>query len=73
MTSADASLDFHRARAVQSRAGIMLIRHGDHAMLRRSSLWHRMVTGLVADLLRPDERGAGLVAASCAVGTPPFL
>ncbi|MFF8866049.1 alpha/beta fold hydrolase [Streptomyces sp. NPDC015139] len=74
VTSPDASLRYvRRARLSESRAGIVLIRHGDHAMLRRAALWHRCVGGLVADLLRPRESPSGLAAASYTATLPLLL
>ncbi|MGW1894755.1 alpha/beta fold hydrolase [Streptomyces sp. NPDC002004] len=74
VTSPSASTHYiHRARTSQARAGIILIRHGDHAMLHRSGLWHRTVAGLVTDLLLPDEQSSGLAAASYAATDPLLL
>ncbi|WP_432020299.1 alpha/beta fold hydrolase [Streptomyces sp. 1222.5] len=74
VTSPRASADYiTQARAVGARAGIILIRNGDHAMIRRSSLWHQTVTAVVTELMRPDEQPAGLTAASCLSTTPLML
>ncbi|MFF1280708.1 alpha/beta hydrolase [Streptomyces sp. NPDC058299] len=74
VTSPRDSADYiKRARAAGARAGIMLIRNGDHAMLRRSSLWHRTVTTVVTDLLRPQEHPADLTVASYAATVPLML
>ncbi|MFG2887865.1 dienelactone hydrolase family protein [Streptomyces sp. NPDC048297] len=74
ITSPHDSADYiKRARTAGVRAGIILIRNGDHAMLRRSRLWHRTVTTLVTDLLRPDEQPSGLAAASYAATAPLVL
>ncbi|EGX57093.1 hypothetical protein SZN_24618 [Streptomyces zinciresistens K42] len=73
MTSPQDSADYiKRARTAGARAGIILIRNGDHAMLRRSRLWHRTVTALVTDLLRPEEQPRGL-AAACYAATAPLM
>ncbi|TKT06661.1 alpha/beta fold hydrolase [Streptomyces galbus] len=74
VTSPRASADYiRRARAAGARAGFIVIRDGDHAMLRRSALWHRTVTAVVTDLLRPQPPASGLFAASCAVTDPLVL
>jgi pimeloyl-ACP methyl ester carboxylesterase len=73
VTSPRASADYvERARAAGARAGILLIRNGDHAMLRRSGLWHRTVATVVTDLLRPDGESSDLTAAGYA-STGPLL
>ncbi|MER7930810.1 MULTISPECIES: alpha/beta fold hydrolase [unclassified Streptomyces] len=74
ITSADASSDYvRRARTQQTRAGIILVRRGDHAMLRRSPLWHRTVAELVGGLLHPSGQLTGRAAASCLSPGPIFL
>ncbi|MFG2638929.1 alpha/beta fold hydrolase [Streptomyces sp. NPDC048362] len=74
VTSPHASADYvKQSRAAGARAGIMLIRDGDHPMLRRSGLWHRTVATVVTDLLRPDEQPSSLTAASYAATTPLLL
>ncbi|MFJ9543012.1 alpha/beta hydrolase [Streptomyces sp. NPDC101225] len=73
-TSPRASADYiKRARAAQARAGLILIRNGDHAMLRRPGLWHRTVTAVVTDLLGPHEQCAGLADSSYASASPLML
>ncbi|MEU6478015.1 alpha/beta hydrolase [Streptomyces sp. NPDC047017] len=72
VTSPRASADYVlKARAEQARAGLLLIRGGDHAMLRRGALWHRVVPRLVRGLL--TARPSGLAAASCAAADPVLL
>ncbi|MFI1168815.1 alpha/beta fold hydrolase [Streptomyces sp. NPDC020801] len=67
VTSATASVEYVlRARRAGARAGAVLIRNGDHAMVRRSGLWHRSTAGVVAELLRPDAGRSGLAAESFA-------
>ncbi|NEA46481.1 alpha/beta fold hydrolase [Streptomyces sp. SID10815] len=74
VTSPGASLRYvRRARGPQTRAGIVLIGQGDHAMLRRARLWHRCVAELVADLTRPEEEPTGLAATSYAATRPLLL
>lgn len=74
ITSADASADYvRRARTQQTRAGIILVRRGDHAMLRRSPLWHRTVAELVGGLLHPSGQLTGRAATSCLSPGPIFL
>ncbi|MEV7323556.1 alpha/beta fold hydrolase [Streptomyces sp. NPDC093970] len=74
ITSAEASTDYvRRVRTPQTRAGIILIRRGDHAMLRRSPLWHRTVAELVGDLLHPSGQLTGRAAASCLSPEPILL
>lgn len=69
----NSAVHIERARAAGARAGIILIHNGDHAMLRRSILWHRTVTTLVADLLHPDERPLGLTRISWTADAPLVL
>ncbi|GHD93426.1 alpha/beta fold hydrolase [Streptomyces naganishii] len=65
VTSAASSADFvRRARSSGARAGAVLIGGGDHAMVRRSGLWHRSTAGVVAELLEPGQRPGGLAAES---------
>lgn len=67
VTSPRASAGYvQQARTVGAGAGLILIRNGDHAMLRRSGLWHRIVATVVTDLLRPEAPPSGLTAASSA-------
>lgn len=51
-----------RARAEGSRAGVLLVKGGDHAMLRRYGTWHHATGSAVAELLRPTEPPGGLLA-----------
>lgn len=74
VTSPRASAHYiNTARTAGACAGVILIRNGDHAMLRRSSLWHRTVTNVVADLLRPQAHASGLTAAVYAADDPLVL
>ncbi|WP_406841500.1 alpha/beta fold hydrolase (plasmid) [Streptomyces sp. AHU1] len=74
ITSPYTSTDYiRRARAAGVHAGIILIRNGDHAMLHRSALWHRTVTTVVTDLLRPKAPPSGLTATSYAATDPLVL
>ncbi|GGX57755.1 alpha/beta fold hydrolase [Streptomyces fructofermentans] len=67
VTRVDDSADFtRRARASGAAAGMLVMRNGDHAMLRRSRSWHAVAASVVADLLRPPARPDGLAARSCA-------
>jgi dienelactone hydrolase len=67
VTAVADSVDYvRRARAAGARAGLVVVRGGDHAMIRRSADWHRATTEVVAQLLRPDPLREGLVAESCA-------
>lgn len=62
VTSPAASVAYvRRARARGASAGAVLVRGGDHAMLRRAGLWHRSVAEITADLLS-DGEGGELVA-----------
>ncbi|MER5437724.1 alpha/beta fold hydrolase [Streptomyces sp. NPDC002790] len=52
VTDPRASAEFvRRARAAGARAELSLVPGGDHAMLRNSGRWHRMVASRVADLV----------------------
>ncbi|MFF7240043.1 alpha/beta fold hydrolase [Streptomyces collinus] len=74
VTSPHASTDYvEQARTAGAHAGIILISNGDHAMLRRSTLWHRTVSTLVTDLLSPSAHTSGLAAASYAATDPLVL
>ncbi|GAA3832780.1 alpha/beta hydrolase [Streptomyces coacervatus] len=55
-----------RAREAGARAGLVLVRGGDHGMLRRSGDWHRATTEIVARMLKPDRDTEGLAARACA-------
>ncbi|MEU5253987.1 alpha/beta fold hydrolase [Streptomyces longwoodensis] len=74
VTSPRASADYvQRARAAGARAGMIVVRDGDHAMLRRSGLWHRTVATLVAGLLDQDAPPSDLAGASYAATDPLML
>ncbi|WP_405673591.1 MULTISPECIES: dienelactone hydrolase family protein [unclassified Streptomyces] len=63
VTSRVESADYvRRAREAGAQAGMVVVRGGDHAMLRRSADWHRATTAIVAHLLRPEPGAGGLVA-----------
>lgn len=49
---------------------MILIRNGDHAMLRRSSFWYRTVATAVTGLLHPDAPPCALTTASYAATDP---
>ncbi|GGP32239.1 alpha/beta hydrolase [Streptomyces libani subsp. rufus] len=73
ITSPHASTDYIRgARAAGAHAGIILISNGDHAMLRRSNLWHRTVATVVTDLLRPHAQLSSLTG-TCYASTAPLV
>ncbi|GGS11529.1 hypothetical protein GCM10010269_58320 [Streptomyces humidus] len=55
-----------RARRADARAGLVLVRGGDHAMLRRGADWHRATASVVAQLLRPETGLTGLAGEACA-------
>lgn len=69
-----ASADYvRRARADSALIGMIVIRKGDHAMARRSSLWHRTVATVVNELLHPEVPPRGLTAAGCSATEPLLL
>jgi hypothetical protein len=41
---------------------VLLVKGGDHAMLRRYGTWHGATGAAVAELLRPTEPPGGLLA-----------
>ncbi|MFF4504549.1 dienelactone hydrolase family protein [Streptomyces sp. NPDC001401] len=55
-----------RAREAGARAGMVVVRGADHAMLRRSGDWHRATAEIVAQILQPDPGAEGLAAQACA-------
>jgi dienelactone hydrolase len=59
-----------RARRAQARAGLVLVRGGDHAMLRRGGDWHRATASVVAQLLRFGPTLTGLAGEACASEDP---
>ncbi|MEU6511083.1 alpha/beta hydrolase [Streptomyces sp. NPDC046942] len=70
-TSPGDSADYvRRARGTAARTAMAVVRHGDHAMLRRHRFWHHTAAGIVAHLLDPDGRPDPLPA-EC-YGTEPF-
>ncbi|KOV61516.1 hypothetical protein ADK64_27495 [Streptomyces sp. MMG1121] len=50
----DSAAYVRRARGTAARAAMAVIRHGDHAMLRRHRFWHHTAAEVVAHLLDPD-------------------
>lgn len=71
VTDAGESADYvRRARQVAAQAGLVLVRRGDHAMLRRGSDWHRAAASIVARLLRPGPVLEGLAGEACAADGP---
>ncbi len=59
-----------RARRAGARAGLVLVRGGDHAMLRRGGDWHRAIASVVAQLLGPEPGLTGLAGEACAAEDP---
>ncbi|MFJ5643280.1 alpha/beta fold hydrolase [Streptomyces sp. NPDC093223] len=59
-----------RARAAGAQAGMVLLRGGDHAMLRRSHDWHRASAAAIRRLLRPERDLEGWTAEACGSGEP---
>lgn len=59
-----------RARRAGARAGLVLVRGGDHAMLRRSGDWHRAIAAVVSQLLEPGQGLTGLAGEACAAEDP---
>ncbi|WP_329406385.1 alpha/beta fold hydrolase [Streptomyces sp. NBC_00704] len=59
-----------RAREAGARAGLVLVRGGDHAMLRRAGDWHRATASVVAQLLESDQGLTGLAGEACAAEGP---
>ncbi|MER6465958.1 alpha/beta fold hydrolase [Streptomyces sp. NPDC001288] len=59
-----------RARAAGAQAGMVLLRGGDHAMLRRSQDWHRASAAAIRRLLRPERDLEGWTAEACGSGGP---
>ncbi|MGW2521425.1 dienelactone hydrolase family protein [Streptomyces sp. NPDC001617] len=67
VTAPAESVDYvRRAREAGTPAGVVMLRGGGHAMLRRSGDWHRATAEVVAHLLRPDPGPEGLAAKACA-------
>ncbi|MFJ9348205.1 alpha/beta fold hydrolase [Streptomyces sp. NPDC101237] len=59
-----------RARAAGAQAGMVLLKGGDHAMLRRSQDWHRASAAAIRRLLRPERDLEGWTAEACGSGEP---
>ncbi|MFE1260320.1 alpha/beta hydrolase [Streptomyces albogriseolus] len=70
---ADSAGFVRRARSVAHRADMALVAGGDHAMLRRASVWHRAVRHAVESLLGPDPDTAVLPYACCETAGLPLL
>ena len=67
VTSPAESADYvRRARAAGAQAGMVVLKGGDHAMLRRSADWHRVTGEIVAQILQPDQDAQGLATQACA-------
>ncbi|QHA02508.1 alpha/beta fold hydrolase [Streptomyces broussonetiae] len=74
VTSPGDSADYvSRAQGTAARAAMAVIRHGDHAMLRRHGFWHRIAADVVAHLLDPESRQDPLPAQCYAAGGFPLL
>ncbi|MFF7134508.1 MULTISPECIES: alpha/beta fold hydrolase [unclassified Streptomyces] len=52
---ADTADCVRRARDTAARAGMAVVREGDHPMLRRHRFWHRTAAAVVAHLLDPES------------------
>lgn len=71
VTDPEASAEYvRRARRVTAQAGLVLVRRGDHAMLRRGADWHRATAAIVAQLLRSEPVSEGLAGEACAADGP---
>lgn len=71
VTDPGESADYvRRARQAAAQAGIVLVRRGDHAMLRRCADWHRATAAIVAQLLCPETVVEGLAGEACAADGP---
>ncbi|MDQ0681529.1 pimeloyl-ACP methyl ester carboxylesterase [Streptomyces achromogenes] len=74
VTDPGASAEYvRRARQADAQAGLVLVRGGDHAMLRRGADWHRATTAVVAQLLRARSAPGsleGLAGRACAAENP---
>ncbi|MDX3797929.1 alpha/beta hydrolase [Streptomyces sp. AK04-3B] len=74
VTDPAASAEYvRRARQAGAQAGLVLVRGGDHAMLRRGADWHRATAAVVAQLLRAQPAPValeGLAGRACAAENP---
>ncbi|MDQ0585198.1 alpha/beta hydrolase [Streptomyces rishiriensis] len=71
VTDPGQSADYvRRARQAAAQAGIVLVRGGDHAMLRRCADWHRATAAIVAQLLGTEPVVEGLAGEACAAEGP---
>ncbi|MEU0971129.1 alpha/beta fold hydrolase [Streptomyces sp. NPDC005917] len=59
-----------QAREAGAQAGMVLLRGGDHAMLRRSHDWHRASAAAIRRLLRPERDLDGWTAEACGAQEP---
>ncbi|MET9195938.1 alpha/beta fold hydrolase [Streptomyces olivaceus] len=62
-----------RARGAGARAGMLVVEDGDHAMLRRHTLWHRTARAAVAHLTDPLAAPSGLFDEAFAAAGPTVL
>ncbi|MFR9799140.1 alpha/beta family hydrolase [Streptomyces sp. MS06] len=69
---ADSADLVRRARGTAARAGMAVVRDGDHAMLRRHGFWHRTAASAVAHLLDPSGCPDPLPAAAYRDGAAAF-
>ncbi|MER5527377.1 alpha/beta fold hydrolase [Streptomyces sp. NPDC002677] len=67
---AESSAYVRQARAAGAQAGMVLLRGGDHAMLRRSHDWHRAAAAAIRRLLRPERDLEGWTAEACGADEP---
>ncbi|MEV6764427.1 alpha/beta fold hydrolase [Streptomyces sp. NPDC051105] len=67
---AESAAYVRQARAAGAQAGMVLLRGGDHAMLRRSHDWHRASAAAVRRLLRPERDLEGWTAEACGAEEP---
>ncbi|MFG2965737.1 alpha/beta fold hydrolase [Streptomyces sp. NPDC048288] len=67
---ADSATYVRGAREAGAQAGMVLLRGGDHAMLRRSRDWHRASAAAIRRLLRPERGLEGWTAEACETDGP---
>ncbi|MEU9239447.1 alpha/beta fold hydrolase [Streptomyces shenzhenensis] len=67
---ADSATYVRQARRAGAEAGMVLLRGGDHAMLRRSRDWHRASAAAIRRLLSPERDLDGWTAEACASPEP---
>ncbi|MFJ5030230.1 alpha/beta hydrolase [Streptomyces sp. NPDC088560] len=74
VTSPGDSADYvRRARETAAGAAMAVVRHGDHAMLRRHRFWHRTAASVVAHLVDPDRCPDPLPVECYGTGPGPLL